>query len=263
MAVTVDDADWLVRNAYVTALVAQALGCPIHGSSIFSLDTPLHLHTSTLLHLLRNTFLGTLLFLILLKMHTVKLFDIFRDDAQEVIAPVYSKKCKTRKSPCLAEKRWAPKHGNLCVWRADLNISNVKHKFICSIHFEPQTYACPTNIAQSSLMPNATPALITCPNPSITPKRRRPRDRSTAPPAKKRKLMTPEAGSEASDDVHPMEELPPPPTPTPSPSLDMSKNFKEHDRLAQALTDMTALRSQHQAQSRKLNRLQERLEEKL
>ncbi|ELU01216.1 hypothetical protein CAPTEDRAFT_205794 [Capitella teleta] len=38
-------------------------------------------------------------------MHTVKLFDIFRDDAQEVIAPVYSKKCKTRKSPCLAEKR--------------------------------------------------------------------------------------------------------------------------------------------------------------
>ncbi|ELT88808.1 hypothetical protein CAPTEDRAFT_184985 [Capitella teleta] len=147
--------------------------------------------------------------------------------------------------------------------RADLNISNVKHKFICSIHFEPQTYACPTNIAQSSLMPNATPALITCPNPSITPKRRRPRDRSTAPPAKKRKLMTPEAGSEASDDVHPMEELPPPPTPTPSPSLDMSKNFKEHDRLAQALTDMIALRSQYQAQSRKLNRLQERLEAKL
>ncbi|ELU16673.1 hypothetical protein CAPTEDRAFT_194346, partial [Capitella teleta] len=50
-------------------------------------------------------------------MHTVKLFDIFRDDAQEVIAPVYSKKCKTRKSPCLAEKRWARKHGNLRVWR--------------------------------------------------------------------------------------------------------------------------------------------------
>ncbi|ELU14283.1 hypothetical protein CAPTEDRAFT_200933 [Capitella teleta] len=51
-------------------------------------------------------------------MHTVKLFDIFRDDAQEVIAPVYSKKCKTRKSPCLAEKRWARKHGNLRVWRS-------------------------------------------------------------------------------------------------------------------------------------------------
>ncbi|ELU17161.1 hypothetical protein CAPTEDRAFT_186440 [Capitella teleta] len=143
------------------------------------------------------------------------------------------------------------------------HVSNVKHKFICSIHFEPQTYACPTNIAQSSLMPNATPALITCPNPSITSKRPRPRDRSTALPAKKLKLMTPEAGSEASDDVHPMEELPPLPPPTPPPSLDMSKNFKEHDRLAQALTDMTALRSQYQAQSRKLNRLQERLEEKL
>ncbi|ELU05468.1 hypothetical protein CAPTEDRAFT_202714 [Capitella teleta] len=42
---------------------------------------------------------------------------INRDDAQEVIAPVYSKKCKTRKSPCLAEKRWARKHGNLRVWR--------------------------------------------------------------------------------------------------------------------------------------------------
>ncbi|ELT98689.1 hypothetical protein CAPTEDRAFT_186246 [Capitella teleta] len=51
------------------------------------------------------------------KMHKIKLFDIFRDDAQEVIAPVYSKKCKTRKSPCLAEKRWARKHGNLRVWR--------------------------------------------------------------------------------------------------------------------------------------------------
>ncbi|ELT95748.1 hypothetical protein CAPTEDRAFT_214551 [Capitella teleta] len=42
---------------------------------------------------------------------------INRDDAQEVIAPVYSKKCKTRKSPCLAKKRWARKHGNLRVLR--------------------------------------------------------------------------------------------------------------------------------------------------
>ncbi|ELU10256.1 hypothetical protein CAPTEDRAFT_201233 [Capitella teleta] len=82
-------------------------------------------------------------------------------------------------------------------------------------------------------------------------------------PAKKRKLMTPEAGTEASDDVLPMEELPPLPPPLPPPPLDMSKNFKEHDRLAQALTDLTALRSQYQAQSQKLNRLQERLEEKL
>ncbi|ELU05168.1 hypothetical protein CAPTEDRAFT_214670 [Capitella teleta] len=82
-----------------------------------------------------------------------------------------------------------------------------------------------------------------------------------APPAKKRKLMTPEAVSEASDNVHPMVELPPPPTPPPS--LDMNKNFKEHDRMAQALTDLTALHSQYQAQSRKLNRLQERLEKKL
>ncbi|ELU03762.1 hypothetical protein CAPTEDRAFT_192330 [Capitella teleta] len=128
------------------------------------------------------------------------------------------------------------------VRRADLNISN------------PQAYACPTNIAQSSLMPNATPTLITCPNPSsITLKRPRPCDRSTALPAKKRKLMTPEAGSEASDDVHPMEEFHPPPTPPPS--LDMSKNFKEHDRLAQVLTDLITLRSQYQAQSQKLNRL--------
>ncbi|ELU12001.1 hypothetical protein CAPTEDRAFT_215130 [Capitella teleta] len=108
-------------------------------------------------------------------------------------------------------------------------------------------------------MSNATPTLITCPNPSITPKRPQPRDRSTALPAKKRKLVTPEAGSEASDDVHPMEELPP----LPPPPLDMSKNFKEHDRLAQVLTDLITLRSQYQAQSQKLNRLQERLEEKL
>jgi hypothetical protein len=74
--------------------------------------------------------------------------------------------------------------------------------------------------------------------------------------------MTPEAGSKASDDVHPPPP-PPPPTPTPPPSLDMSKNFKEHDRLAQVLTDLITLRSQYQAQSQKLNRLQERLEEKL
>ncbi|ELU03750.1 hypothetical protein CAPTEDRAFT_185172 [Capitella teleta] len=56
-------------------------------------------------------------------MHTVKLLDIFRDDAQEVIALVYSKKCKTRKSPCLAEKRWARKHGNLRVWRGGTKLT--------------------------------------------------------------------------------------------------------------------------------------------
>ncbi|ELT97646.1 hypothetical protein CAPTEDRAFT_208964 [Capitella teleta] len=91
--------DWLAHRLYWTNVGEKSIThSTLHGNEMKSIIRD------------RNGLQGIV-------MHTVKLLDIFRDDAQEVIAPVYSKKCKTRKSPCLAEKRWARKHGNLRVWR--------------------------------------------------------------------------------------------------------------------------------------------------
>ncbi|GFR59372.1 THAP domain-containing protein 4 [Elysia marginata] len=63
--------------------------------------------------------------------------------------------------------------------RSDLNLSNVKHKVVCSLHFETTAYNCPEEIATSRLLPASVPTLINCPNPppSMTPKRPPPKNR--------------------------------------------------------------------------------------
>ena len=65
--------------------------------------------------------------------------------------------------------------------RADLNLNNIKSKSVCSVHFEPSAYNCPTDIASSRLLPTAVPTLVECPNP---PKP----FTSPRPPPKKRKI---------------------------------------------------------------------------
>jgi len=51
--------------------------------------------------------------------------------------------------------------------RADLNLNNVRAKLVCSVHFKQSIYNCPSDIANSRLLPGAVPELVDCPN---TPK---------------------------------------------------------------------------------------------
>ena len=64
--------------------------------------------------------------------------------------------------------------------RADLNLNNIKSKSVCSVHFEPSAYNCPTDIASSRLLPTAVPTLVECPNP--------PKPFTSPRPPKKRKI---------------------------------------------------------------------------
>ena len=85
--------------------------------------------------------------------------------------------------------------------RADLNLSNVKPKKICSVHFEVKAYNCPTDIANSTLIPNALPTLVTCPNPpklEYSCSRPAPKDRSSVSPhrpCKRRKKLFDDAST--------------------------------------------------------------------
>ena len=164
------------------------------------------------------------------------------------------------------------------VRRDDLNLSNVKHKYLCSTHFETRAYVCPTDIAQSSLVEGAFPTLFQCPNPppSLTPKRPPPRERSTLPPPKKRKKSLFDF-CDTSPDQDQLNEDPEPGTQNlettdsstsllvPSSSA-FSKLQEELDsvkgKLAQTQKDFTTFRSAHYLKMRKMDRLQERLKTK-
>lgn len=80
--------------------------------------------------------------------------------------------------------------------RADITEDDLKSKKVCSVHFEPSQYNCPTDIGNSSLTGFAKPTLIECPNPPPlhTPQRKKPRDRSLTtgrPPKRPRQAMAP------------------------------------------------------------------------
>ncbi|ELT88837.1 hypothetical protein CAPTEDRAFT_190651 [Capitella teleta] len=49
--------------------------------------------------------------------------------------------------------------------KADLSISNVKNKKVCSKHFEQKAYICSTDIAKSLLLQRALPTIVNCRNP--------------------------------------------------------------------------------------------------
>ncbi|RUS83570.1 hypothetical protein EGW08_008676 [Elysia chlorotica] len=78
--------------------------------------------------------------------------------------------------------------------RADLHLKNIKHKTMCSVHFEENTYNCPSDIATSRLLPSAVPTIIACPNPRLSA--------SCRPPPKKRCVDTCESiGLEAGESL--------------------------------------------------------------
>ncbi|RUS85685.1 hypothetical protein EGW08_006561 [Elysia chlorotica] len=70
--------------------------------------------------------------------------------------------------------------------RADLHLKNIRHKSVCSVHFELNAYNCPIDIATSRLLPSAVPTLIACPNPPRL-------SASCRPPPKKRCVDTSES----------------------------------------------------------------------
>ncbi|RUS85094.1 hypothetical protein EGW08_007146 [Elysia chlorotica] len=70
--------------------------------------------------------------------------------------------------------------------RADLHLKNIRHKSVCSVHFELNAYNCPSDIATSRLLPSAVPTLIACPNPPRL-------SASCRPPPKKRCVDTSES----------------------------------------------------------------------
>lgn len=65
----------------------------------------------------------------------------------------------------------------------------MKHKKICSAHFEVKAYMCQSDIASSRLLSSGVPTIISCPNPppSLTPRRPKPKDRSSLSPPRKRR----------------------------------------------------------------------------
>ncbi|ELT88256.1 hypothetical protein CAPTEDRAFT_214598 [Capitella teleta] len=76
--------------------------------------------------------------------------------------------------------------------RCDLTLQDLEHMRVCSEHFEPAAYKCPTDLENSRLLENAYPTLfnVSNPPPRLTPKRPPPKTRPPPPPPKRRKSST-------------------------------------------------------------------------
>ncbi|ELU14754.1 hypothetical protein CAPTEDRAFT_209975 [Capitella teleta] len=159
--------------------------------------------------------------------------------------------------------------------RGDLDLKNVKHKYLCSTHFKTSAYACPTDIAQSSLMEGAVPTVFHCPKPppSRTPKRPPPRKRLRISPTKKKKRLpdaedipNPDAqdipNHTGQDEVSSQLDASPMLPPSPAPRHFQNELDSANKKLALVQKDLTTLRSVHYIQTRKVNRLQDRLKRK-
>ncbi|XP_076465904.1 uncharacterized protein LOC143297433 [Babylonia areolata] len=143
--------------------------------------------------------------------------------------------------------------------RADVNISNIKRKQVCSVHFEEKAFNCPTNIQESRLLPTAVPTLVTCPNPppSLDCRRPQPKKRDVIVAIDKRKRQHSDSDSEASpctnssnvSDVAPLDE-----PPAKEPRIDSDTLMKELEKTKQALD---ALKKENKSLQRKLKTSQE------
>jgi hypothetical protein len=78
--------------------------------------------------------------------------------------------------------------------RDDLRLKDIGKKKVCSVHFEPTAYNCPTDFGNSTLMSHAVPTIIDCPNPppSDLSKRKPPTLRPPPTPKPKRKKELPQ-----------------------------------------------------------------------
>lgn len=140
----------------------------------------------------------------------------------------------------------------------------MKHKSVCSVHFEERAYACPSDIYKSSLSPSAVPTLIQCPNPppALTPKRPPPRLRVSAPPSKKQKCTPMPPHEPALNDLDHSSSQPaallspsPPPHPTQRQSVPKVDVNLLKRKLANSQTALRRLRSSHYLLKHKFQRL--------